>query len=71
MTLGGNAVSDSGVRAKVRSLRFWDRALTDDDARLLLTAAHELVESDEELALATLCIGGGQGGAVLLERVAS
>lgn len=38
-------------------------------ARLLLTAAHELVAGDHELALATLCIGGGQGGAVLLERI--
>ena len=37
-------------------------------ARLLLTAAHELAEGDHELALATLCIGGGQGGAVVLER---
>ena len=25
---------------------------------------------DHELTLATLCIGGGQGGAVLLERIA-
>ena len=40
-------------------------------ARLLLTAAHELEESDEELALATLCIGGGQGGAVVLERMST
>jgi len=40
-------------------------------ARLLLTAAHELVASDCELTLATLCIGGGQGGAVLLERMAA
>ncbi len=39
-------------------------------ARLLLTAAHELAAGDHELALATLCIGGGQGGACLLERVA-
>lgn len=37
-------------------------------ARLLLTAAHELEVGDHELALATLCIGGGQGGAVVLER---
>lgn len=37
-------------------------------ARLLLTLAHELRESDSELGLATLCIGGGQGGAVVLER---
>ena len=37
-------------------------------ARLLLTAAHELRASDVELGLATLCIGGGQGGAALLER---
>ncbi len=39
-------------------------------ARLLLTAALELTEGDHELALATLCIGGGQGGAVVLERAA-
>lgn len=40
-------------------------------ARLLLTLAHELEASDCELGLATLCIGGGQGGAVVLERCAS
>ena len=40
-------------------------------ARLLLTAAHELEAGDHELTLATLCIGGGQGGAVVLERVAA
>lgn len=40
-------------------------------ARILLTAAHELAVSDIELSLATLCIGGGQGGAVLLERMAA
>ncbi len=37
-------------------------------ARLLLTTALELAERDVELGLATLCIGGGQGGAFLLER---
>ncbi len=37
-------------------------------ARLLLSLAHELRESNRELGLATLCIGGGQGGAVVLER---
>lgn len=40
-------------------------------ARLLLTAAHEMKRKDAELGLATLCIGGGQGGAVILERRAS
>lgn len=40
-------------------------------ARLILTVAHELAESRKELGLATLCIGGGQGGAVVLERIAS
>jgi acetyl-CoA acyltransferase len=39
-------------------------------ARIVLTSAHELHASDCELTLATLCIGGGQGGAVLLERAA-
>ena len=38
-------------------------------ARLLLTTAHELQVSDASLGLATLCIGGGQGGSFLLERV--
>jgi acetyl-CoA acetyltransferase family protein len=37
-------------------------------ARLLLTLAHELAVRGERLGLATLCIGGGQGGAVVLER---
>ncbi|MBL8862181.1 MAG: acetyl-CoA C-acyltransferase [Planctomycetes bacterium] len=40
-------------------------------ARIVLSAAHELAVRDAELTLATLCIGGGQGGAVLLERVSS
>jgi acetyl-CoA C-acetyltransferase len=40
-------------------------------ARLLLTTALELEAGDHELGLATLCIGGGQGGAVLLERYSS
>lgn len=38
-------------------------------ARLLLTLAHELETGNHELGLATLCIGGGQGGAVVLERI--
>ena len=38
-------------------------------ARLLLTTAHEMAVRDVELGLATLCIGGGQGGAVVLERI--
>jgi acetyl-CoA C-acetyltransferase len=37
-------------------------------ARLLLTAAHELRITDGELALVTLGVGDGQGGAVILER---
>ncbi len=40
-------------------------------ARLLLTTAIEMAERDVELGLATLCIGGGQGGAALLERCPS
>lgn len=38
-------------------------------ARLLLTLAHQLIESDKQFGLATLCIGGGQGGSVILERI--
>jgi acetyl-CoA C-acetyltransferase/acetyl-CoA acyltransferase len=40
-------------------------------ARIVLTAAHELAERSGRYALATLCIGGGQGGAVVLERSAA
>ncbi|MEM7168336.1 MAG: acetyl-CoA C-acyltransferase [Planctomycetota bacterium] len=36
-------------------------------ARLVLTLLHELRRSGEELGLATLCIGGGQGGAVVVK----
>ncbi|MEZ5966373.1 MAG: thiolase family protein [Planctomycetota bacterium] len=37
--------------------------------RLLLTLAHEMALREVGLGLATLCIGGGQGGAVVLERM--
>jgi acetyl-CoA C-acetyltransferase len=38
-------------------------------ARIVLTAAYELRRRDLGLALATLCISGGMGMAVVLERV--
>lgn len=37
-------------------------------ARLVLTSLLELKRRDQHLALATLCIGGGQGAAFVLER---
>lgn len=37
-------------------------------ARILVTLAHEMVSSNLHLGLATLCIGGGQGMAVIIER---
>src|SRR5262249_19791812 len=37
--------------------------------RLLLTASHELVRTGKRYALATMCIGVGQGMATILERV--
>jgi acetyl-CoA acetyltransferase len=36
-------------------------------ARIILTALKELKRRDKNRALATLCIGGGQGAAFLLE----
>ncbi|NCB13592.1 MAG: thiolase family protein, partial [Erysipelotrichia bacterium] len=36
-------------------------------ARIVLTALKELRRRDDKLALATLCIGGGQGASFLLE----
>jgi acetyl-CoA C-acetyltransferase len=38
-------------------------------ARIILTLMHEMVRNDHDLGLATLCIGGGQGMATVLERV--
>ena len=38
-------------------------------ARLLFTAAHELKEAGGRYALATMCVGVGQGMATVLERV--
>ena len=38
--------------------------------RLVLTLLHELERRDRQLGLATLCIGGGQGGALIVERLA-
>lgn len=37
--------------------------------RLVLTLLHELGRRNESLGLATLCVGGGQGGALILERM--
>jgi acetyl-CoA C-acetyltransferase/acetyl-CoA acyltransferase len=37
-------------------------------ARLVLTLLKEMARRDVALGLATLCIGGGQGGAIVLER---
>jgi acetyl-CoA C-acetyltransferase len=38
-------------------------------ARIILTLMNEMVRNDQALGLATLCIGGGQGMATVLERV--
>ncbi|MEM1296390.1 MAG: acetyl-CoA C-acyltransferase, partial [Verrucomicrobiota bacterium] len=38
-------------------------------ARLVLTALHELRRTEGKRALVSLCVGGGQGGALWLERV--
>ena len=37
-------------------------------ARILVTLAHEMARKSYKLGLATLCIGGGQGMAMVLER---
>jgi acetyl-CoA C-acetyltransferase len=38
-------------------------------ARIILALANQMVRSDLEFGLATLCIGGGQGMATVLERI--
>jgi acetyl-CoA acetyltransferase len=37
-------------------------------ARLVLTLLHEMRRRDVQLGIAALCVGGGQGAAILLER---
>jgi 3-oxoadipyl-CoA thiolase len=39
-------------------------------ARLAMTAAHQLTRSGGRRALATMCVGVGQGASLALERVA-
>jgi len=38
-------------------------------ARIVVTLAHELRRSGKRYGMASICIGGGQGAAILLERV--
>ncbi len=38
-------------------------------ARILVTLLHALEQNDKKLGLATLCIGGGQGVATIVERI--
>ncbi len=38
-------------------------------ARLILTLCVELARRSQDLGLATLCVGGGQGAAIVIERV--
>lgn len=37
-------------------------------ARILITLIHEMIKRDAKLGLATLCIGGGQGTSLIVER---
>jgi acetyl-CoA C-acetyltransferase len=37
--------------------------------RILVTLIYEMVRRDANLGLASLCIGGGQGIAMIIERV--
>lgn len=37
-------------------------------ARILVTLLHEMIKRDSKKGLATLCIGGGQGTAIVVER---
>ena len=37
-------------------------------ARILITLIHEMIKRDSKYGLATLCIGGGQGTSLIVER---
>jgi acetyl-CoA C-acetyltransferase len=36
--------------------------------RLVVTLLHEMKRRNTNLGLATMCVGGGQGGAIVVER---
>jgi len=36
--------------------------------RILVTLIHEMIKSDKHIGLASLCIGGGQGTAIIVKR---
>jgi acetyl-CoA C-acetyltransferase len=38
-------------------------------ARITVTLLHSLIQADKELGLATLCVSGGQGMALVLRRI--
>lgn len=38
-------------------------------SRLVVTLAHELKRRRQKYGIASLCIGGGQGGAVIIENL--
>jgi len=38
-------------------------------ARIVVTLLHEMARRESTLGLATLCVSGGMGGAMILERV--
>lgn len=40
-------------------------------SRLIVTLMHELQKRNAKFGIASLCIGGGQGGAVIIENIAS
>ena len=42
--------------------------IKDQGARVLVTLLHEMQKRDAKKGLATLCIGGGQGVALAVER---
>ena len=37
--------------------------------RLVLTATQELIESNKRYALCTMCVGVGQGSAIIIEKI--
>ncbi|MCM3706475.1 MULTISPECIES: thiolase family protein [Cytobacillus] len=39
-------------------------------ARIVITLMHELIRREERYGIATLCVGGGQGMAILIENIA-
>ena len=60
---------ESNIEPLVQDLQALGHPVGASGARILVTLMHEMVRREVSLGLASLCVGGGQGMAMIIERV--